>query len=154
MVMTFQPCAPRWLTPTGPGKVVAGIESGVAGLGIRGVAPVSKDGRHLGTVEFGAALGDPLLKSFTMANGSFAAIYVPDAGPLKPIGSTLPARIADDIQKLAQNSQGFQYWEDESVSDAWTASTLLDYAGKPVATASSRRISRPMRRPGRKPPGS
>jgi methyl-accepting chemotaxis protein len=117
------------------GKVVSGIEAGVAGLGIRGVAPVSKDGRLLGTVEFGAALGDPLLKSFTTATGSFAAIYVSDAGALKPIGSTLPVLIAEDILKLAQAGQGLQYWEDEGASYAWTASTLLDYAGKPVATA-------------------
>ena len=88
------------------GEVVSGIESGVAGLGIRRRGACSKDGRHLGTVEFGAALGDPLLKSFTKATVLFAAMTCPTPGLSKPIGSTLPVRIADEIQKLAQHRPG------------------------------------------------
>jgi methyl-accepting chemotaxis protein len=127
------------------GKLLAGIESGVAGLGIRGVAPVSKDGRHLGTVEFGATLGEPLLRSFTNGTGAFAAIFVTDNGGLKLIGSTLPQRIADDIRQLAQTSpaqtgaaqagQSLRYWEDDSVSYGWSTFPLLDFSGRPVATA-------------------
>jgi methyl-accepting chemotaxis protein len=121
-------------------KPLAGMEMGVAGVGIRGIAPVSKDGRHLGTVEFGATLGDPLLRSFTNVTGAFAAIFISDGGVLKPVGSTLPPRIADDLRQLAQTElaqkgQSLRYWEDESVSYGWSAFTLLDYSGKPVATA-------------------
>lgn len=35
---------------------IAGLESGVAGIGLRGIVPVSYQGQHVGTVEFGRAL--------------------------------------------------------------------------------------------------
>ncbi len=44
-------------------KVVSGLEIGRAGLGIRGIAPVSYQGEHIGTVEFGLNVDQTLLNS-------------------------------------------------------------------------------------------
>ncbi len=44
-------------------EVVSGLEIGRAGLGIRGVAPVSYQGEHIGTVEFGLNVDQTLLES-------------------------------------------------------------------------------------------
>lgn len=41
-----------------------GIESGVAGLGIRGVAPIRANGQHVGSVEFGLSFGKPFFDAF------------------------------------------------------------------------------------------
>ncbi|MES2867942.1 MAG: methyl-accepting chemotaxis protein [Pseudomonadota bacterium] len=41
-----------------------GIEFGIAGLGIRGVAPIQANGRHVGSVEFGLSFGQPFFESF------------------------------------------------------------------------------------------
>ncbi len=45
-------------------KGVRGLEVGVAGLGVRGVAPVFHQGRHIGSVEFGMSFGQPFFDTF------------------------------------------------------------------------------------------
>jgi len=43
---------------------VMGLEKGKGGLGIRGIAPVSYEGQHIGTVELGLDFGEPFLHEF------------------------------------------------------------------------------------------
>lgn len=43
-------------------KAVYGLEEGVSGWGIRAVVPVSVNGKHIGTVEYGADFGEDFLK--------------------------------------------------------------------------------------------
>ncbi|MFZ5879266.1 MAG: cache domain-containing protein [Chloroflexota bacterium] len=51
-------------------KPVAGIEIGRGGLGVRGVAPVSYQGRHIGTVEFGLNVDQTLLDEMKNSYGA------------------------------------------------------------------------------------
>lgn len=51
-------------------KPVAGIEIGRGGLGVRGIAPVSYQGRHVGTIEFGLNVDHTLLNELKTQYGS------------------------------------------------------------------------------------
>ncbi|MFZ5799264.1 MAG: cache domain-containing protein [Thermodesulfobacteriota bacterium] len=60
------------------GKSISGIERGVFGMSIRGVAPVYYEGAQIGTVEVGLSLDDPFLQEFRNTYGSDVSIYVAD----------------------------------------------------------------------------
>ena len=57
---------------------VLGLERGVFGTGVRGVAPVSFQGEHVGAVEFGAAVSDGVLLNLKEKYGFDAAILFKD----------------------------------------------------------------------------
>lgn len=59
-------------------KAIAGLEKGVAGLGIRGVVPVFFNGQHIGSVEFGSGLSDELVRSLKDRYGFDVSIVIPD----------------------------------------------------------------------------
>lgn len=58
------------------GKSVSGIEVGVFGMSIRGVAPVYYENEQIGTVEVGLSLGESFLQEFKAIYGSELAVYV------------------------------------------------------------------------------
>ncbi len=62
------------------GKPIHGLESGVEGLGIRGVVPVRLDGKAIGSLEFGLALDQSFFDGFKQATGVDAALYTREAG--------------------------------------------------------------------------
>jgi PAS domain S-box-containing protein len=62
------------------GKSVSGIEVGVFGMSIRGVAPIYFEDEQIGTVEVGLSLGEPFLQEFKTSYGSELAVYVAE-GP-------------------------------------------------------------------------
>ncbi len=69
--------------------VVSGIEKGKAGFGIRVVAPVSYNGEHLGTVEYGKNFGNKFLENLNSQFGSESAIYdIKDNGEIELIASS------------------------------------------------------------------
>ncbi|GAB4449218.1 MAG: hypothetical protein Kow0031_31700 [Anaerolineae bacterium] len=55
---------------------VSGLEVGRAGAGIRGVVPVSYQGNHVGTVEFGLNVDETLLRQLKQGIGSDWQIYL------------------------------------------------------------------------------
>lgn len=57
---------------------VLGLESGVAGLGVRGVVPVFDRGNHVGSVEFGMSLGQEFLDSFKALHSADAVVHLID----------------------------------------------------------------------------
>jgi len=71
-------------------KLLSGLEGGEAGIGIRGLAPITLDGKHLGSVEFGLSLHSDFVDKFTKNSGHPAAIFAVGKAGLEQIGSTLP----------------------------------------------------------------
>ncbi len=59
-------------------KDIKGLEVGVGGAGLRGVTPVSYQGRHVGSVEFGGDLTDAFAKEIKDAQGFDISIVAPD----------------------------------------------------------------------------
>ena len=69
-------------------KTVSGIEKGVSGLGIRGVAPVFMEGKHIGSVEFGIKLNDALLNSLKKVMDVDISAVIPDGQGFKYLAKT------------------------------------------------------------------
>ena len=71
-------------------RASTGLEKGVAGLGVRGVVPLSVGDRHVGSVEFGLSFGKSFFQDFKAAHGTDAALLIPDGdkGGFKTFGGT------------------------------------------------------------------
>ncbi|HVI51164.1 MAG TPA: cache domain-containing protein [Candidatus Sulfotelmatobacter sp.] len=114
---------------------VRGLETGRAGLGIRGIVPVAEDGRHLGTVEFGLALGKTLLDDFKRENGVDLVLHLAgDKGFQTAVSTTGDdGRLTAD--ELTRIMGGETLIDDQSAADlslAVLGRTLTDYSGKPI----------------------
>jgi len=115
---------------------VNGIEKGVAGLGIRGVAPVIIDQKHWGSVEFGFSLGQSFFDQVKADTGAELQVFKLNGNQTEAYASTLgnadllaPAEMQQVISGTAVISQinlGNQ-------SYAVYADLLRDFSGKPVA---------------------
>src|SRR6056297_761703 len=75
--------------------IVKGIEQGVAGYGMRVVVPVSYNGNHIGTVEYGFSFGEVFLEKVKKMYGGDLTIY-PLATEPDPIASTLESNPIDN----------------------------------------------------------
>jgi methyl-accepting chemotaxis protein len=82
-------------------KAIMGLESGVGGIGIRGVVPVAHKGQHVGTVEFGLAFGQNFANEFTRRTGAKLAIFIDKKGELARHASTFPDGFAPSPEQLA-----------------------------------------------------
>ncbi len=73
-------------------RPVAGLESGVEGLGIRGVVPVMKDGSPIGSLEFGLSFDQAFFDSFKKTTAADVAFLLkkPEGG-FTPFASTFTA---------------------------------------------------------------
>ncbi|WP_028111110.1 methyl-accepting chemotaxis protein [Ferrimonas futtsuensis] len=114
---------------------VMGLERGVAGIGIRGVVPVSHQGQHQGSVEFGLSFGQAFFDRFKQTHGVEIALHLPDGDAWKPFGSTLgDLRLGADAQlALAFDGQPQVVQTDLNGQPvAVYLHNINDYSGKPM----------------------
>ena len=57
-------------------RIVQGLERGRAGLGVRGIAPISHAGKHVGTVEYGLSFGKKFFDDFSKKTGVLLEFYL------------------------------------------------------------------------------
>ncbi len=120
------------------GQPVSGLEVGRAGLGLRGVVPVHRDGRQVGSVEFGLSFGQAFFDSFTRLTGWEAALYLKTGSAFRRFASTLPdtVRFADDSLRrglaapvlVADHRSG-------AATRAVLLAPITDYRGDAIAVA-------------------
>ena len=124
-------------------QAVTGLEKGVAGLGLRAVMPVGLDGRHLGTIEFGTSVGQPLVDRFkkrcpdcdltlftAKPQGGFAAF----ASTLAAKGATAEAvTSAADLQTALSGRHSLHRLDRDGRPKAVLVAALSDYSGAPAA---------------------
>jgi methyl-accepting chemotaxis protein len=80
-------------------KPIMGIEKGVAGFGIRGVVPVSHEGHHVGSVEFGLSFGQAFVDRFVAAQqGVNVVVHVADGDGFKTLAGTLKSPVLTTAQ--------------------------------------------------------
>jgi methyl-accepting chemotaxis protein len=82
-------------------KSISGLEVGVAGLGMRSVAPVSFDGRHIGTLEFGLSFGQAFFDAFKQKHQVDIAMYLFQSSSFKAFASTMPQNLLEEHQLQA-----------------------------------------------------
>ncbi len=93
-------------------QVVSGIEKGRAGFGIRGVVPVTMNGNHVGSVEFGIKIDDKLLMAMKKTLGVDISIVTPDGDGFKylakPHSMDIPQKSYPWLRKII-NEDKIQY---------------------------------------------
>ncbi|MBF0296881.1 MAG: methyl-accepting chemotaxis protein [Magnetococcales bacterium] len=118
------------LTPT------RGMESGVAGLGARGIVPVRHNDQHIGSVEFGLTFGQLFFDTFKKRNGVDSGLHLlTREGGFKTLGSTLGTQPLLDESLLKQALTGeplLHHAEIRGIPLAIYAAPLQDYSGKAV----------------------
>lgn len=117
-------------------KPIQGIEKGVAGLGVRGVYPVSSpDEKAIGSVEFGLALNDSFFNQFKETFSVDAALYVNREGQMKYFAGSFQDQIVNSEFLTAgmQNTQ-ITHAELNDVPVAVYADRVLDFSGKAIGT--------------------
>jgi len=125
-------------------KPVQGIELGVAGLGIRGVVPVSYEGRHLGSVEMGLSLGQFFLDKFKEDYGADVgefdvSLYIESKDGFKALGSTggKGSLLASaDMRSALEGETQVQKIEKNGKPVYVYTRALKSYSGKPVGVLS------------------
>lgn len=117
---------------------VRGIEAGQGGLGIRAVVPVSKDGRHIGTFEYGVAFGNVLLKRLADSMQINIGVYLAGEGKFSALGTTFPEGFAPAPEMLRAALTTPQFMPEIGVGNSTLALRLVpvrDYSGDAVAVA-------------------
>ncbi len=121
------------------GKPVRGVEVGVAGAGIRGVVPVFKDGRQLGSVEFGMSLRDGFAREVKARFGFDLAVVAPDGrGGWRFWAATgmrrLPPALAPVLKEvLARGKPRLREVDEGDHHRLYYLSPLRDFSHKTVA---------------------
>lgn len=116
------------------GKAMAGIEAGVAGVGIRGVVPVEGASGLVGTVEFGYGIDQKLLNRLAGADDSFVAIYL-GTEPPEPVATNFPAGFTASADELKTALAAEVVHDRLSVGDqalAVSYTALKDAGGKAI----------------------
>lgn len=118
-------------------KPVSGIEKGVAGLGIRGLAPVFVEGRHWGSVEFGFSLGAFFFEQAKEGTGADFVVSRPKGNQLEPYVSTLQGNSrllsAEQLQRVVAGESVFSQLDVNGRHLAVYARVLKDFSGQPAA---------------------
>ncbi|WP_312906049.1 methyl-accepting chemotaxis protein [Stutzerimonas nitrititolerans] len=115
---------------------VRGVESGVAGLGIRGLVPVRYEGRHVGSVEFGLSFGQAFFDTFKKRYGVDVGLVLREEnGSFKPFATTFQSGTLISDSQRAQAFAGqdvlFQTGADGQPL-AILVSAVQDFSGKPL----------------------
>ncbi|MGI2854931.1 methyl-accepting chemotaxis protein [Shewanella algae] len=85
---------------------IMGLEKGVAGLGIRGLAPMTYQGQHTGSVEFGMSFGQPFFDAFKQNYQAEIALLIPDSSGYRRFGGTFETAAFKDAAMLQKVQQG------------------------------------------------
>ncbi|OAN53956.1 chemotaxis protein [Paramagnetospirillum marisnigri] len=116
-------------------KPTRGLEGGVAGLGIRGVVPVSDRGRHVGTVEFGLTFGQGFFDAFKAERNVDIAMYLMEDGKPVTFASTMGKTPLFDTAALAKAFAGTAQIMHVNVPEgprAVYAADIADFSGKRI----------------------
>ena len=134
----YLPTARQWFWRTRPGGPCEASRREKEVLGFRAVVPVSKDGRHIGTFEYGSAFGDVMVKELAVAMQSSIGVYLAHDGQFDVLGTAFPASFKPKQEVLAAAIHDAQFEPAVPVGDATLAmrfTPILDFSGKAVAVA-------------------
>ncbi len=112
---------------------VSGIEKGIAGLGIRGVAPVFYQDKHYGSVEFGMSLGRRFFDSFKRKYGADISLYVDEYRDFLAFASTIsePFLTTEEMREALQKPV-YKQVERNGNNYAVYANAMKDFSGASI----------------------
>lgn len=116
-------------------KPVLGLESGAAGVGIRGIAPLAYDGKHVGSVEFGLTFGQDFAKQHSLRTGGRLAIFLMQKGGLVRHATTFPQSFdlaPKDLEASLTSRNVVPSVEVDGNASALALEPLKDFAGNTI----------------------
>ena len=120
------------------GKPVSGLENGVEGLGIRGVSPVFKDGKPIGSVEVGMTLGSRFFDAFKSGTGADVALYLKTPNGFQRYASTFetdPVIGAEQMAAALRDKSAQQAMHIGSMDQTIMLAPVRDYAGEAIGVS-------------------
>jgi len=95
-------------------RILTGIERGAFGVGLRGIAPVVHEGKHVGTVEIGFDMDDGFLKNLSaMTANNYEFYLVPSAAAAAAGNVDLTG-----VKRVASSHAGPDFLDPEAVMTA------------------------------------
>jgi methyl-accepting chemotaxis protein len=116
-------------------KPIRGPEVGVAGLGVRGIVPVSHQGKHVGTVEFGLSMGQAFLDEFAQKRNIQMVLTLDRRGTFETIASTFKADgfvAQPELSTALAGEPLFKTAKYEGKPVGLLLHAVEDYSGKPI----------------------
>lgn len=117
-------------------RPIHGLEEGVFGLGLRGLAPIAaSDGTHIGSVEFGLSFDKTFFDRFKKAYGVDVALHVIKDQKFTTFGSTFGDQplLSDKVLRDALAGQtGQQSAKLGGAPVTVYAKQVVDFSGKPI----------------------
>ncbi|MCB8823505.1 methyl-accepting chemotaxis protein [Microvirga rosea] len=116
-------------------KPVMGLESGVAGVGIRGISPLAQNGKHVGSVEFGVTFGQDFAKQHLQRTGGRLAVFLKQKDGLTQHASTFPESFKFAPEELAASLTSRKVVPSVEVDDKASAvaiEPLKDFSGHTI----------------------
>ncbi|TQV80499.1 methyl-accepting chemotaxis protein [Denitrobaculum tricleocarpae] len=122
------------------GRAISGLERGRAGLGMRGVVPVTQEGEQVGSVEFGLSFDQAFFDGFTARTSALAALYVLRDEAVETFATTFPAEVVFDEAVLrraaAETGSRLQSEVDiDGIAHAALMTPVTDFSGNIVGVA-------------------
>jgi len=116
-------------------KPIYGLEIGRAGLGVRGMVPISHDGKHQGSIEFGMSFGQAFFDDYTASHDVMLALHLKRGNDMQPFASTLGSESLLDDTSLRDVVNAGALVSDGVVGEKSVsvyADVVTDYSGKPI----------------------
>jgi methyl-accepting chemotaxis protein len=114
---------------------VRGIESGIYGLGVRGIVPVNYQGKAIGSVEFGMSFGQPFFDHFKTQYHVDVALHLAEEKGFKTFASTVGKQALlsqDELRAAMAGETARDYQEINGVPVAVFGHAINDFSGKPI----------------------
>lgn len=115
-------------------KPIHGLEVGVAGLGIRGLMPVTHAGQHVGTVEFGMSFGQAFFDDFSRSYDVDLELYIDRKGSMERFASTMEGNnliSTDELKGILKGEHFYSAGELAGKPVSYYAGKVNNYAGEP-----------------------
>ncbi len=115
-------------------KLIDGLEKGVAGLGIRGIAPVFQNATHIGSIEFGMSFGQTFFDQFKKEHGEDISLYIKQGDSFSTFGSTHVGMFTSDQQKQTalNGTPVIHYASTDNMQYAVYLHEIKDFSGNSI----------------------
>ena len=114
---------------------IKGLEKGVAGIGIRGIVPVSSQGKHIGSVEFGLSFGQSFFDEFKAQNNVEIALYTEKNNQFSAFANTIKNHQFSTTKQFQQAFEGQNINTLQVLNNkpyAVYLHQIKDFSGKPL----------------------
>lgn len=116
-------------------RAIFGLEIGKAGLGVRGMVPISADGQHKGSIEFGMSFGQAFFDEYTAAHDVLLALHLKRDTGMQSFATTLGSEsllTEDQLQDVIIKGSMITQGDAKGLPVSVYADVVTDYSGKPI----------------------